>query len=168
MIKMETEQNTEEVQNRLDRFLDRWNKKIEREGIIVNWHMELFVATGVDLPWSSERTSMYVNVYGENDDEGNSVVDEEATLKVIAKVVQFASSKGHGIEKKYDDEDFRAVITLGEGITVSYIANRKVVCTPTVVGQKFIAAVVLPAQTVDIIEWECDKLSFMAIDTSDE
>jgi hypothetical protein len=161
---MDTQEQTHQVPTDLERFMERWNEQLEKLAVISNWHAELHVATGYELPYHGDRTSIYCNVY-EYDDNSNGTVNEAATLKNIAKVVQFASSKGYDVQKKYDDDDFRATITIAEGIRVSYIANRKVVCTPKVVGKKFHPAVMIPAQAVDVVEWECDKLSFLAIDT---
>lgn len=93
-------------------------------------------------------------------------IDEKATVKLFAKIVKWARSKGYSIEKKYD-YDFRVCVGNIPGIkdTMDFTAEREVMCKKVFVGTKVIPY--QPPQSekvVDNYDWECEKLSFLGIE----
>jgi hypothetical protein len=108
----------------------------------------------VKLPQYSSHFSVFANeyLYGSK---------EEAKETVIAAAKAF----GHS-EKIYSQESFQLVKEFTGGIKLTVLTDRKVVCTPVVVGKKTIPGRVEPAvaeryipeATVDEIEWKCESI----------
>src|SRR5215471_14918101 len=71
------------------------------------------------------------------------VMDVDETLKLMAKIVRFARSKGYEVKKDYVSSDFEVKVKLPQpgndyGLTVTYYCERNAVCTPKVTGKKVI------------------------------
>jgi len=172
---------------KMRRELDRFNQKIaELDHALTlrsQWQISLWEATSgkIELPWSPQYESEYVTQYeptptnedGTYDYNAPRVIDIDATNKIIAMVIQHATRKGLLVEKKYDDKQFRVVVTLWlaeehstdryrPDVTMTYIASRESVCTKVVTGKKVIPAV--PEHTEDEYTWDCTKVSFLGMD----
>jgi len=167
-----TEVSTEvEVEpTELERYFDRIRKSEKRFATIVNWHTNLHVATGEDelLPYSVDGTYNNVSQFDENPEEKYSqgIFNEERTLNLLAKVVKYARSMGYDVEKDYQYDNFTVKVWLDREawITVEYYTKREAVCEAKVVGQKVVPAKPAePPKVVDVIEWECSKLSLLGL-----
>lgn len=160
----DTETSLTEVQKMQGRLEEHFAK----ERTVAQWHIELHEATGYELPYLGNDTWITCNVWV-YPEEGDSYVDEDETVKKLATALNYAVSRGYEVEKKYDDNYFRIIVMISTEpwIRITYNADRKVVCVPKVVGQKLVPAstVVVEEHVEDIIEWECEKLSFMKVAT---
>ena len=189
--------NTEATEtSALDRFFDNFDAEIEKRNIRKSWHVSLFQATNEEelLPYSVDYSTQYVTQYlprpkilkektwapGEyyetEDYDAPQEIDADSTNKLIAKIIKHARDLGYSVEKKYDDDEFKVIVTLLDnesnpewfpyGVTVTYIANRKSVC------EKITRTVHVPQQVVEAhdeeeVSWDCKKVSFLAMDTED-
>jgi hypothetical protein len=156
---------TTERNAKMQDFLNRVNEAQVRFAATTNWHMAVHTATGLDLPWDVETHYVNVNVH---DEEYN--IDVDATLDMLAKITQYASSQGKKIEKKYDYE-FEVVVTIWEhpsneyrNLKIRYTAKREAVCLKKIVGTKEVAEQVIPSHTEEIVEWECEKIALLSRD----
>lgn len=87
--------------------------------------------------------------------------------KEEAKEVVILAAKAFGrAEKVYSQENFKLQKEFAGGVKLTVQTDRKVVCTPVVVGKKQIPGQVIPAEPeryvpayeVDDVEWKCDSL----------
>jgi hypothetical protein len=93
-------------------------------------------------------------------------IDVEATTLAFAKIVKWARSKGYGVTKDYTESSFYIRLTVpGVKGTVDFYADRDIMCTKRHVGTEIIPA--QPEKVVDKYDWDCDKVSFLGIDTDD-
>lgn len=151
-------------------FVNRVGDKRERENVYINWHMDAFVEGGIPLPYSVDASYHNVSVHGEyNRETGESPLDVEATLDVLAKCVKFARERDMKVEKNYDSSDFEVCVTLDQEkwIKVRYHAPRDAVCTKRIVGTKVIPAKMIPESIEEVYEWDCEPVSLLARDTAD-
>lgn len=157
----------------LSRYQERVAKSRFEFDTLVKWHLEAHTQGGVELPHSpaSSYCDMLVSTseYNEEESKWESIIDADATIGRLSKVVKFARSRGHKVEKNYDS-DFNVVVTINEEprIAVTYYAKRDVVCEAKVIGKKVIPAQVIPERVVDEIEWECTKVSLLGTNGDSE
>jgi hypothetical protein len=120
---------------------------------------------GCDIPYDAFRGSQYHSI-GQtkfNEESREYELDEEATVKEIAKYVQFARTRGYKVEKKYTEDDFNVYIEVpGVRGKFNLYTTRKVVCKRVVVGTEIVPAV--PEQEKEIVEWQCDKIAFLNVE----
>lgn len=162
----------------LDRYFERIRKAEKKFTKIVNWHTNLHVAIGEDelLPYSVDGTYNNVSQFDPKlDDNGNVVkwqqgeFNEERTLELLAKVVKHARSMGYEVDKDYSYDNFTVKVWLDreEWLAVEYFCKREAVCEAKVVGKKVVPAKPAePPKVVDVIEWECSKLSLLGLANS--
>lgn len=122
--------------------------------------------SGLPYPeWEHDSTWFYmrdVTQYVEISAE----IDEEATVKMFARIVKWARARGYGIKKTYEDDKFQLIIDVGDKVSFYFRAAREVMCERVVVGQKTVPArPEEPEQLVDVHEWRCEKLSFLGVET---
>lgn len=103
----------------------------------------------IPMPYISEFT-VYCNQYDDDykDNEGK-------TKEYMRQVVRELKRTFGMVKKDHSDSSFAWVVTFGESLRVKFSCSRKNVCVPKVVGVREIAAMVVPARTEDIIEWDC-------------
>lgn len=186
-----TARQAEKRQEFNERMLKEEQERALQRQLYKLWCVELFEHTDgeVDLPWSlnygvSEYVTKYhpypMKIVGANEDgtggretpdySAQRDVDVPATEELLRKIVKFARSKGYAVKKKYSDDDLKIVVTLrqmGEkpsykDIVATYTASRKVVCakvTKTVHHEEQ----VIEAHDEEVTEWECRKVSFLAV-----
>ena len=179
MSSIDTDTNDNEVveevysESVLGDFMDRWNKAVERDAIVCDWHVKLYMATGIRPPYFGESRTIYcTQEVRDEDDHSKWNVDVEATRVYLAKVTQYAASRSEvfGIEKPEmteTDKEFKLVVTISDdpNIKVTYTANREVVCTP-IMKKVYKPQMVTPAKfEEEIVGYNCEKVSFLAIDT---
>jgi len=58
-------------------------------------------------------------------------------------------------EKEYTDSGYFKLKKKVGDIEIVAVASREQVCNRKIVGSKFIPEQVIPARTVDVVEWEC-------------
>jgi len=152
-----------------------------------NWCVEIFEATEgkVGLPWSVNYGSEDITIYhdwpmkevtkanGEvelvKDYGAKRDVNVHETNNQIARIMQFARSKGLAVEKKYDESYFRMKITLHQvgdepsykDVVMTYSANRKAVCTAVT---KTVHHEAKEAYDEETTEWICEPISFLGMD----
>ena len=183
----------------LESFNSRFAKEIFEMNVKMAWHLSLFHFTdGVaELPYSvvygSHDITQYEpypqkrveaswhedGFYMTDDYSVKRGVDIEATNKLVAKIIKHARELGHGIAKKYDDNEFVIKITLAKpdensynDVTVRYRVSRKTVCEKVVTIVHHEAEVIeKEAYDEEIVTWDCAKVSFLAMadeDTEDK
>jgi hypothetical protein len=104
------------------------------------------------IPYS---TDIYMNVTVNTvDDEGNTVLDIEATRKNLAKAVKWLRN----VEKRQDDNYYNVDRNFGR-CKINVYADRSSVCKRVKTGVKFI-----PAKQVDEYEYQCEKISFLGME----
>jgi hypothetical protein len=85
-------------------------------------------------------------------------VDREASLAKIAEITAALPGKK---EKVMDEDGLKVTFTTESGATLEFHTDKKVTCSPKVVGQKWVEPYV-PAPREghyeDIVEWECDEV----------
>ena len=168
------ENTVEEVQDtsELDNFLEEWNERVRIDQLVCNWHVNLYLATGVHLPWRGDIKSVYCTQEDYDRETRTSTINVEKTRKLLAKVQQYAVSQHYKVVKPMDEDDdeFKAVITINENpeIKITYIANRTVVCTP-IKEKVYVPATVVPAKFEEkTVGYDCEKISFLAYNTDDD
>jgi len=181
-------------------FQERVASSRKRFDAIVAWHLSLYLDKSIELPYTPDVTyiNMTVGEYKYDTDPdsglidystGKYVVDEDATVQNLSKVVKFARSHTptkppYEIEKDYGDSNFTIKVKLpipepdpnypdnptypGNYVTLNYYANREVACTKKVVGTKLIPAQHIPEKVEEVVEWECQKLSFLGLASDTE
>lgn len=135
-------------------FLIRDNARIR-----LDWHVRAHAA---GLPIAKYGSTTHVNVT-QYDDAYN--IDEQATIKVFAKVVKYARGLDLPVKKDYGSNDFNLRIQVSEepDVEITYYANRDIMCTKVHIGTEVIPAE--PEKVVDKYNWECEKIAFLGIDT---
>jgi hypothetical protein len=178
---METQDKIAEVKRFRDRLLKEDMERAHKRQVRSAWCTELYEASDgeVSLPYSINYGSEYITKYHPypKDDDGNDdysvgqEVDVEATNRIIAIIVQFARSKGYDVEYKHTDEEFFTTITIDKdeedsynNVTVDYRANRSSVCT-RIKKTVHVEEKVIEAHDEEVTEWDCRKVSFLAMDT---
>jgi len=119
------------------------------------------LSAGVQIPYDAYCGGKYENLAQGGYVDGEYKLDEEATLKEIAKVVQWAADRHYSVEKKMDDDYFEVFVHTPAG-TFEFRTTRQVTCKKVVVGTE-----VVPAQeekVVEKFEWVCEKIAFLSID----
>ena len=120
-------------------------------------------AHDIEIPWDAASGGNYVNVavFEEDEETGNPELNEDKTKVEFAKIIKWARSKGYEVEKKYDDDTFNLWIDPKDDLVwkLNFYSTRQVVCTKRVVGTK-----VVPAKVQEIVEWDCEKIAFSAMD----
>jgi len=159
----------------MDRYLDRIRKHEIRFAKIVNWHTGLILMTGEDelVPNCVDGTYNSVSQFDPKLDEDGNVLkyqqgefNEERTLNLLAKVVKYAKSLDLKVEKDHSGDDFQVKVWLDqeEWLYIIYYCKREAVCEAVVTGQKVIPAKPAePPKVVDVIEWECRKISILGL-----
>lgn len=183
---MSTVLNADKAQRDLAEYDERIATERFRFEAKAKWHRDLYLATNgnVELPWTPDNG--YVNllvsgyVYETREDgttdyaNGELVIDEDATRRKIAQVIQYARKCKLAVEKKYpaedSDEDFEVVIFISDDpkIRITYYVNRKAVCKRVVVGTEVIPEHTVPEEVKEITEWKCEKLAFLGMDLGSE
>jgi len=172
--------DVDEKRQELDRFNERQLKKQNIEQLRIQWLISLFEAEGVELPYSVSSVE-YITQYhpapklenGATDYSAPQVIDVEATQIILAKVAQHAARLGYKMEKEYTDKNYTHKVILLEDpnshwddVTITYQASRESVCRKVVTGKKHVEKQIIEAHDEDITEWECDKISFLGMDTA--
>jgi len=180
--------------------LESFSKRFERETferhVRMTWHLSLFHFTdGVaELPYSVNYNSHDVTQYEPypqkrveaswhedgfymtDDYSVKRGVDIEATNKLVAKIIKHAKELGHGIAKKYDDNEFVIKITLAKpdensynDVVVNYRVSRKTVCEKVVTIVHHEAEVIeKEAYDEEVVTWDCAKVSFLAMNDAED
>ena len=153
----------------LDYFLNRWNRKLKKDALVVDWHVGLYRAYGVELPYTANVDHVYCTQ--EDRIDGKYVLNVEKTRILIAKVVKYATSLGYNVVKpmKEEDEEFHTIVTISNDpeIKITYIASRTVVCTP-IKEKVYVPAEIVPAKFEEkTVGYDCEKISFLAYNTDD-
>jgi hypothetical protein len=172
----------------LAEFTERMRKKQRAETIRHAWYISLYESCGVKLPYSVDQYQ-YCTQYKpypmkevENADgttrevvdyQAEREVDEHETLRYLALVTQHATDLGYAVNKDYSDKKYSHEILLAEdpedkwnNVSVTYTVDREAVCRRVVTGTKHVEAVTIEAHDEDIVEWQCDKISFLGFDVS--
>jgi len=176
----------DEKRQELDKFNARMSKEASIKQLRMQWLVSLFEAEGVELPWhvsSVEYVTQYLPApkkwdeelgYEVTDYDAPQVIDVLATNKILAKVTQHAARLGYKLEKDYNDKTYCHKITLLEdekshwdNVTITYQVNRESVCRKVVTGTKHVEKQIIEAHDEDEYGWECEKISFLGMDTSD-
>jgi len=156
----------------LDAFVSRLHSNRQQMETIADWHIRAYKEGGVELPWAIDSTWVNMNVYGDYVD-GNRDLDTEASLEKLSKVVKFATKQKNVLVKKnYDDRDFELTVEItsddeSKSYTIMYYVKREAVCTRRVVGTKEIPEQIVPARTEEVVEWDCEPVSLLAIANRD-
>lgn len=155
-----------------ERFKKRITLERDRLDTVSAWHLKVHEATGLELPYSPDAQWIYVNVSEWNSEEQKYDYDKDKSLQNIAKIAKFAAREpGVGVKKNYQFEDFELICTIpsskDDTVTheVYYKAKRELICTKKVVGTEEVPEKVIPARTKEIVEWECEPTSLLAIPT---
>ena len=148
------------MNDELTTFIDRATKSRNRNEQIFNWHVKAGQA-GIPLPYDYDDTYTSINVYDYENEDNKWEINVEKTLDMIAKVVQFATDNGYEVTKSYN-YNFDVCIIVNDDVEVHYTAQRESVCTKKVVGTKVIPAKVTEERIEEEIEWECEKIAFLA------
>ena len=154
----------------VQKFQEKVAKERKRYDAIVAWNLLAHVDAGIELPYNGDCTYNGVTVQEYDATTGDHIVDEDATVKILAKVIKYARKRGYKVEKNYN-HNFEVRITISGRddpagwIQTTYYAQRESVCTAKVVGQEVVPGYTEPEKVVDKIEWECSKLSFLGVDT---
>lgn len=182
----DTTEQADKVARQLDEYQARMDKKQHDERVRIEWFKSLYEATGVRLPydagsmvfatvfhphpeiWDAEKEKMVTDYAAPQE------VNVDATNKLLAKVTQHASKLGHAVNKTYSDKYYTHEVILEEdseskynNVTVTYEVNRESVCRKVVTGTKHVEEKIVPAHDEEIVEWVCEKISFLGMDTSD-
>ena len=184
---MTTEQ-AEKIAQELEEYQARMDKKQRDEQIRMEWFKSLYHATNGSVRLPYDATSMvFATVYKPHpevwdaekekmvtDYAAPQEVDVNATNIVLAKVTQHASALGYPVNKNYSDKYYTHEVILQEdpeskynNVTVSYEVNRESVCRKVVTGTKHVEEKIIPAHDEEVVEWECEKISFLGMDTTD-
>jgi len=192
----ETTTIVEEKSESLSKFNERLIAEMNKINLLSSWSISLWNATDgeVELPWSPSYDSESITVhkpqpkklvekswepgefYETTDYSAPREVDIEATNKLIAKIIKHARKCGYQVEKKYDGSTFRVTVVLlqvGEkrsynDVTYTYNANRQSVCEKVVTIVHHEAETkVIEAHDEEVVEWNCEKISFMAMNDTD-
>lgn len=185
---METTEQSEKVARKLEEYQTRMEKKHHDEKIRMEWFKSLYHATNgsVDLPYDAS-SMIFATVYKPrpeqwDEEKGRMVVDYaapqevdvNATNIVLAKVTQHASALGYPVNKTYSSQYYSHEVILEEdtenkwnNVTVTYEVNRESVCRKVVKGYEDVPEQITPAHKKEIVEWECEKISFLGMDTAD-
>lgn len=165
--------NTVEIDTdtRLADFQDRIADQRARFNRAATWHLEALQNGNITPPYRGDETWLNVTEYdyeGTKDTNPNyGKVDVEATQLILAKVIKYATKVGAKVEKRYDTHDFNVEVTATDGFSIHYYASRETVCERKVIGTKVIPAITTAERIEEIVEWECEKVSFLAIDTEE-
>lgn len=147
------------------RRLDEKAAEHDREVALRREFWRNALMAGCDIPYDAFRGGQYHNIaqHHSNEDSGEWELDEEATVKEIAKYVQFSRKRGYKVEKKYTDDDFNVYIEVPEVEgKFNLYTTRKVVCKRVVVGTEVVPAV--PEHEKELVEWQCDKIAFLNVE----
>jgi hypothetical protein len=121
------------------------------------------LAEGIEIPYGASRSTgnAYVNVakyHNTADEDGSYPLDEEATIKEFARVVQWARREGYKVEKKYTDDEFKVILSETSIGRVEFYSTRQVVCKKVVTGVE-----IVPETTKEVYEYQCDKIAFLNV-----
>jgi hypothetical protein len=135
---------------------------------------DLFETTDLQIPYSVDpmaNVTKYKQVPVPNvltDEWPNkapgweNVIDEDATARELAKIVQTLSPYGN-IRKAYTDTYFELHFDINDKVKLQYYANRQSICKKRVVGTR-----VIPERTVEDVEWDCTPISFKGFELNDD
>lgn len=144
---------TEEIEYVLRCFKDRDDLQKKQE-----FWLEAHAA-GIPLPNKCLTTfSTHSDVTKKND---KHEIDVDATTKELARVIQWARSKGYTIRKEYTELYFYIHVT-ADRIRYDFVADRQVYCKKVYRGTKVVEA--QPESVVDVYDWECEKVAFTTIE----
>lgn len=145
----------------LNEFLARKAEVAARHEAITAWHLAAYADGGIELPYGATETWVDANVW----DEENWEIDSEKSLDNLAKIARYCADKGVEVEKDYSDSfslKIEIPVAGQRSVTIRYSASREAVCTKKVVGTETIPEKIVPAQTKEIVEWECEPISLLA------
>jgi hypothetical protein len=120
---------------------------------------------GVELPYgatSDASKRMYNNLaaHFDYDEETKTMpLDVQETQRRFARVIRWAKKRGYTIEKKYDDNEFKVIVTTPDDRVIDFYSTRQVVCKQVQTGTK-----VIPEQVVPVYEYQCDKVAFLSVE----
>jgi hypothetical protein len=136
-------------------YIERADKKRQEQDEIEKWHLRIHAEAGIKLPYFPFDTYVSANVYNDETYE----LDVDATLDNLARIVQYGTDNAISVEKDYG-HSFQVRVKIADRVTINYNAERDAVCTKKVVGTKVIPA--QPERVEDEVEWECEKIAFLA------
>jgi len=180
---VQVDTNTDRAE-KLNAFLNKMTKEDNERTLQRHyrskWCVELFDYSNgeIALPWSinygDENITVdepYRDENGDIDYDAGRIIDVDATKRKIAFITQFARSKSYAVTKKHTDDQFTVTVTLHQvgdepsykDIKFTYRASRQTVCKK-VTKKMFVEEEIVPAHEEEVVEWECEKVSFMAMD----
>jgi hypothetical protein len=151
----------------LSKYQERVAKERAKFDATILWHMHAYQEEGIELPYDPADRYIYATVQNWDDEKAEYIVDEEATVQKLARIAKLARRLGFAVKKDYS-ANFTLEIKLMDRCVVRYNANREAICTKKVVGTKIVPAYTSPERVEEIVEWDCEKLSLLAVDTDQE
>lgn len=135
-----------EVKNTIDRY-----QLIDELELL--WKMAVHPDLEIAMDWAPKtmNCTVYSKIFK---------IDPEATRIRLAKAMKALQSFGAKIEKEYDDNYFKIRGTFSIGMVFTLTANREVACVKRVVGTEYVPPTVIKGHTKEIVEWDCERISF--------
>jgi hypothetical protein len=148
-----------------DYFIERYQQDTSEGAQIFAWHLQAHNEGGLPLPYSPTQTYVNCDVHLDEKPYG---INREATLAMLAKVVDYARRRGADVSKDYQHDFSLRFCIPGTEIELTYEANRETVCTKIVVGTEEVPEYVRPAYTKEIVEWDCEPVSLRKVGASND
>lgn len=155
--------DTDDLTDPAEQFIVKVLQDRERLDLVIDWHLKVLDAgliEAVPSYVSTWSTMLPVTQY-----DSNYNIDKDATVKLFARIIQFARQNDLKVTKEYDSSTFSVHVWLNNKVSVNYYASREMMCTKVYKGTKVVPA--QPEQVIDEYDWECEKIAFTEVEVDD-